>query len=430
MAVEPIFEETTSAPSEMLDGDQYSIASFGGGYSDDKPLPQEQNNRPERKLAIYAASAGFEMVDELDHLSTRTIEPNLFFNPRFLAPAMPRLEDREIRLAVMRDGTQARSRLRLLFPFSVERAPVPFGKSYLRSWSNPFGPLGTPLIDHDDPLGVVEDFFAMLARPGLRLPKLLVLPDIRLDGPVAGVMRSVADSRSLALEVTSTFERPYLNSSLDGDTYLQSTMNRHHYRDYGRLRRRLGELGELDYVIARQPDEIRFAAERFLTLEASGWKGRKRTAMAVDRLRAAFVREAIHRLSENDFCRVHELTLKGKTIASLIVFVENGIAYTWKTAYDENYSAFSPGTLLVMDVTRTHLDDPNIVMTDSCAVPDHPVMSRLWNERTPFGTMIIGMLPDGDRAVRRTAKQIHLMGEGRNLARIVRNRVQTMLGRD
>ena len=32
----------------------------------------------------------------------------------------------------------------------------------------------------------------------------------------------------------------------------------------------------------------------------------------------------------------------------------------------------------MIDVTEQHLDDPNIMATDSCAVPDHPVMSRLW----------------------------------------------------
>ena len=146
------------------------------------------NNRPERKLAIYPASAGFDLVEELDYLCARTVEPNVFFNPRFLAPAMPRLEDREVRLAVIRDGDEYRSRLRLLVPFSVERPAMPLGVPVMRTWSSPFGPLGTPLVDRDDPVGVIEDFFAMLSRPHLKLPKVLVLPDMRLDGPVASLL--------------------------------------------------------------------------------------------------------------------------------------------------------------------------------------------------------------------------------------------------
>ena len=151
--------------------------------------------------------------------------------------------------------------------------------------------------------------------------------------------------------------------------------------------------------------------------------------MAIDRYRAAFAREAVHRLAEQDLCRVHSLTLDGKVIACLIVFVEAGVAYTWKTAYDETLSAFSPGTLLMIEVTRQHLDDPNIELTDSCAVPDHPVMSRLWSERKPIGTLVIGLTPAADRATRQAASQLHLYRETRNFARLVRNRVRNLLKR-
>ena len=149
--------------------------------------------------------------------------------------------------------------------------------------------------------------------------------------------------------------------------------------------------------------------------------------MAVDRFRAAFAREAVHRLAEQDMCRIHTLTLDDEPIASLIVFAEAGMANTWKTAYDENYSTLSPGTLLMIEVTKQHLDDPNIMATDSCAVPDYPVMSRLWTERREIGTIIIGTTPDADRQVRQAASQLHLYRETHNMARTLRNRLRNLL---
>ncbi|WP_292281068.1 GNAT family N-acetyltransferase, partial [Mesorhizobium sp.] len=387
------------------------------------------SNRPERKLAIYPASAGFDLVEELDYLSARTVEPNVFFNPRFLAPAMPRLEDREVRLAVIRDGDEYRDRLRLLVPFSVERPAMPLGVPVMRTWSSPFGPLGTPLVDRDDPIGVIEDFFSMLSRPHLKLPKVFVLPDMRLDGPVASLLTSFADSRGLTLVTTGRVERPVLESDADGEDYLKASLRSHHYREFRRLKRRLADLGKLEHIVARGPDEIRHAIESFLTLEAAGWKGRERTAMAIDRYRAAFAREAVHRLAEQDMCRIHLLTLDGRAIGCLVVFVEAGVAYTWKTAYDETLSDYSPGTLLMIEVTKQHLDDPNIVMTDSCAVPDHPVMSRLWSERKPMGTLVVGLTPDADRLARQAASQLHLYRETRNMARLLRNRMRSLLKR-
>lgn len=426
MAAVPLLEETSGGPSGAMIAE---LAGLAKEIGDPAHLEVLESRRPARRLAIYPASAGFDLVDELDYLSARTVEPNVFFNPRFLAPAMPRLEDREIRLAVIRDGDEQKSRLRLLVPFSVEKPHVPFGVNVMRTWSSPFGPLGTPLLDRDDPAGVLEDFFTMLARPHLKLPKVLVLPEMRLDGPVASLVGAVAETRGLSAITMSLAERPFLESGLDGEEYLKRSLKSHHLREFRRLKRRLADHGKLEHVVSRTADEIRPAAEAFLTLEASGWKGRQRTAMAIDRFRAAFAREALHRLSEQDMCRVHSLLLDGRPIASLVVLVEAGVAYTWKTAYDESLSAYSPGTLLMIEVTRQHLDDPNIVTTDSCAVPDHPVMSRLWSERKPIGTLVVGLTPEADRLARQAAQQLQLYRDTRNAARLVRNRVRSFFRR-
>ena len=426
MTATPILEEMAGGPTGAMISE---LAGLAEGPMERARVELLTGRRPERRLAVYPASAGFELVEELDHLAARALEPNVFFNPRFLAPAMPRLEDREVRLAVIRDGSEYKSRLRLLLPFSIERPTMPLGVSVMRSWSHPFGPLGTPLIYSDNPGQVMDDFLAMISRPHLRMPKVLVLPDMHLDGIVAGVLRSFAASRDLTLVVTEEVERAFLESELDGEAYLKASLRSHHYREFRRLKRRLAESGTLEYGIARQPEEIRLGVEAFLALEAAGWKGRERTAMVTDRYRAAFAREAVHLLSERDMCRVHTLSLDGKIIAALIVFIEQGVSYTWKTAYDESYSAWSPGTLLMIEATKTHLDDPNIRVTDSCAAPDHIVMDRLWSERRRMGTLVLGITPQADRAARQAAKQLHLYRETRNMARLLRERVRQLVGR-
>lgn len=425
MAASPLLEEISGGtPHAMLDTLSGLPAS-----PEQAELELSPAQGSPRRLAIYPAAAGFDLVEELDYLSARAIESNVFFNPRFLAPAMPRLEDREVRLAVIRDGDEAKSRLRLLVPFSIEKPVTPLGVTVMRTWSSPFGPLGTPLVDRDDPAGVIEDFFAMLARPRLKLPKVFVLPNVYLDGPFAMMMNSLAEARNLPLVVTARSERPILASDEDGEAYLKRALSAHHYREFRRLKRRLAEKGRLEYRIARSSEEILHGIEAFLTLEASGWKGRSGSAMAIDRYHAAFAREAVHRMAERDLCRVHLLTLDGVAIACMVVFVESGIAYTWKTAYDETWSAFSPGALLTIEVTKSHLEDPNIVATDSCAVPDHPIMSRLWTERRPICTMVVGLTPDADRLARQAAGQLDLYRESRNTARLLRNRLRSLLTR-
>src|SRR5690606_20497078 len=117
--------------------------------------------------------------------------------------------------------------MRLLVPFSVERPPLPFGVPIMRTWSNPFGPLGTPLVDHDDPEGVIADFFSLLARPRLKLPRVFVFPETRLDGPFAAILGAFAASRNLTVVTLGKAERPYLQSNLDGDEYLRRSLSAH-----------------------------------------------------------------------------------------------------------------------------------------------------------------------------------------------------------
>ncbi|GEO86342.1 MULTISPECIES: GNAT family N-acetyltransferase [Alphaproteobacteria] len=379
--------------------------------------------RPGRQLSLYPGRVGYDLQEELDFLTYRVMEANIFFAPRFLAPAMPRLDDRQIRLAVIRDENEHRSRVRMMMPFSIEKPGFSVGPSILRVWSNPFGPLGTPLVDAEDAAETIDNLLEVLSRPEAKLPSVLVLPDLRLNGRFAQLIKAVAIGRDLPLTVTNTFARPMLESKEDGVTYLKGTISKSHLREMRRQLRLLGGEGYVTYNVARQPGEIRMRMEEFLALEASGWKGRKRSAMVMDRFHAAFAREAITNLAEVDAVRIHTLDLDGRAIASMVVFIMAGDAYTWKTAFDERYARFSPGKLLVADLTEWHLDDPNIERTDSCTMPDHSIMSRFWKEREEMGTLLIGLKPNADRDVRQAATQLHMYRNTRNLARILREKI-------
>jgi CelD/BcsL family acetyltransferase involved in cellulose biosynthesis len=379
--------------------------------------------RPGRQLWLYPRQASYDLEAEMDFLTHRALEPNVFFSARFLAPAIPRLDERQVRTALIRDDQNGRSRIRLLMPFSVEKPGFAMGPSILRVWSNPFGPLGTPLVDAEDAAETIDNLLEALGNPASKLPGVLVLPDLRMDGPVAKLLRAVAINRDLPLTVTNLTQRPMLDSMEDGQTYLAQSIGKSHLRDMRRQMRLLQQHGRLDYSVARQPRDIETRMEEFLALEASGWKGRKRSAMVMDRLRAAFAREAVANLAERDAVRIHTLDLDGSAIASMIVFIMSGEAYTWKTAYDEAYARYSPGKLLTARLTEWHLDDANIDRTDSCAVTDHPIMSRLWREREQMGTLVIGLKRNSDRDVRQAAAQLHLYRNTRNIARILRDKV-------
>lgn len=135
MAAKPLLEESAGGNAAHLVS---QLSDSSAVIEAAKKMEESLHSRDiPRKLAIYGAAAGFELRDELDHLSNRTIEPNIFFNARFLAPAMPRLEDREVRFMVMRDENETRSRLRFVMPYTVERPGLPLSVPVICSWATP-----------------------------------------------------------------------------------------------------------------------------------------------------------------------------------------------------------------------------------------------------------------------------------------------------
>lgn len=381
--------------------------------------------RPGRALYFYEANAGFELQSELDYLSNRSMEANVFFTGHFLAPALPRLEERHVQLAILRD-VEGRNRARFLVPFSVERQGLSLGGPVIRVWANHFAPLGTPLIDAEGAAESLDNVFEALAGPNAGLPHVMVFPDMRIDRPAAQLIRAIAISRNLPVAIAEERQRPMLESLLDGDAYLAETVSSKHNHEMRRQWRKLSERGNAAYNVARQPRDVHNRMEEFLLLEARGWKGKEKTALTIDRLRSAFAREAVYNLAMADKVRIHTIDLDGRAIASLIVFISSGEAYTWKTAYDEAYADCSPGKILMSKVTEWHLDDANIVRTDSLAVSDHPLMSRIWKERENMASMIIGLQPNKDREVRQIANHLHLYQNTKDVARRLRDRIMSM----
>ncbi|MEF0864510.1 GNAT family N-acetyltransferase [Rhizobium sp. BR 318] len=420
----PPFTESTDSQVNAL---THTLAALH--FERPKAEARVEVGRAGRELCLYPGKLGYELQDELDFFSNRAMEPNVFFSGRFLAPAMPRLEDRQIRLALMRDENGSRSRMRFLMPFTVDKPGFAIGPSIIRVWSNSFGPVGTPLVDAEEAGETLDNLFEALTRRELGLPTTLVLPDIRLNGRFAQMAKAVAIGRNLPLTVANPYQRPMLDSSEDALAYLKRTISNAHLREMRRQWRLLENHGEVVYSVARQPRDIHLRMEEFMALEASGWKGKKRSALVTDRHHAAFAREAVSNLAAVDAVRIHTIDLNGKAIASMIVLMMGGEAYTWKTAYNEDYARYSPGKLLMGELTEWHLDDANIVRSDSCAVPDHPIMSRFWQEREDMGTLIIGLTQNGDRDVRQVATQLHMYRSTRNMAKLLREKILSLTKR-
>ncbi len=184
--------------------------------------------------------------------------------------------------------------------------------------------------------------------------------------------------------------------------YLASTLSAKHRKDLRRQRRRLADCGDLAVERLGDAQDIAGWAQDYLALESAGWKGEAGTSLGDQGASRDFFIEAITGAASAGRLDRLALTLGGRRIAMLATFRTAPGAYSFKTAYDEQYAAFSPGMLLQIENLAT-LSDPAISWTDSCAAQGHPMIERIWSERR---TMVSRNIAIGGRLRQTIAKPL------------------------
>jgi hypothetical protein len=87
------------------------------------------------------------------------------------------------------------------------------------------------------------------------------------------------------------------------------------------------------------------------------------------------------RFAARNQVRIDEITVDGLLVASLVSFIDGGRLFTWKIAYHEDFARFSPGSQIIMALSKSILADAGIGFADSLATPDHPMIDQIWRER-------------------------------------------------
>jgi CelD/BcsL family acetyltransferase involved in cellulose biosynthesis len=313
-------------------------------------------------------------------LLTRADAPNAFMDPALLAAAQLTDPGSEHHALLAWKHIEGRRQLVGIWTFAVShprRSPLP-----VRVLSAPafrHGYLATPVIDRhclEETLDAMLD--AVAHHP--TLPKIVALDAMGTDGATCGALVRVLAQRDSALSIFERVRRPKLQSDLDGKAYLEKAVSSSTRKKLRQHRRRLAENGALVSSIATAPADVCKAFEEFLAIEAAGWKGRNGTALLSSPTDAAFMRAAMAGLAENGAVSIHALHLDGKPVSMQIVARAGSAAFTWKTAYDEQFQDYSPGMLLLEDYTAAFLADKTISCVDSCSLDDTGFMAA-WTER-------------------------------------------------
>ena len=318
--------------------------------------------------------AGF--AEDLRALAGRSLAPNVFYEPVFMAASAPVFGRDVLAGLVWRRATPMR--LIGFFPVTIERRRYGLKIPMLVGWTHAYGPLGIPLIDRDwcEP-AVAAWLDHVAAAPDL--PKFLLMPYLPAQG--AAVFETALTHRNGRCAEFAYQVRAMLRPDNGRAGYLDIAIPHKKRKELRRQRKRLADLGKMTSEATNAPPALQAALADFLALEASGWKGHAGTAAQGNDALRRFVEQAVTALAAESKASVARLALDGRAVAAIVTLRSGDAAWCWKVAYDEAFARHSPGVQLLLDVTQGLLDDTSIARADSCATPDHPMIDHVWRER-------------------------------------------------
>jgi CelD/BcsL family acetyltransferase involved in cellulose biosynthesis len=331
------------------------------------------------------------IADDWRDLAVRALEPNVFYEPAF-ALASAAVFGNDVGAVLVWSGTQPRKLLGF-FPARIAERHYGVKLPVLAGWTHPYGPMGTPLVEHDAAEPVIAAWLAHVAANPV-LPGLLLLPLIAEEGAFAAALgRSLRRAQMRSADF-GHHRRAMLEPGEDRAHYLEQTLSAHRRRELRRSVRRFADVGALLSTTAMEPAAIAAAMDDFLALEASGWKGEAGTAASSSDEMRGFFKSAVSALAAEGKVEIDRLLLDGRAVAAAIVLRSGAGAWYWKIAYDETFSHYAPGMLLTAALTEQLADDETIMHTDSCAAPDNTMLDAVWGERLALCDRLIAVRPD------------------------------------
>jgi CelD/BcsL family acetyltransferase involved in cellulose biosynthesis len=327
-------------------------------------------------------------------LAAHALEPNFTLMPQWLEPLAAQLGSG----AVSRDmvmGDDGRPGALVCLRKGRWRWGLPL--SHLETWFGEFPISGTPLLNPSNPAGVAARLVAQLFAASQA--SAVLLSHVTCRHAVTSVLADGCGMVDAPVAFLDQRERAALHCNGDHEAWFNGSFSRKRRKEFRRLRSRLDEEGGVTFEVREgRFDGLDRWIKDFCALERSGWKGRAGTAIGSSDSLTGFMTASLDRLAGDNKLVCWSLLVAGKPVAMMFGVREGATCWIVKIARDEAFDKFSPGLLLVLDVTGWLFGDDEILFADSCAEPGHPMIDHIWRDRLPLCDVLIGR-PGQSRAV-------------------------------
>ena len=320
---------------------------------------------------------------EWDDLARDSAEPNVFYERWYLLPSL-RYFGKDTQMFAPRVNGQ----LIGLMPFSHQgqygRWPVP----NVQNWLHPNLFLGTPLVRS----GHERIFWQLLlaqfdAQPGKAM--FLHINGMTSDGALAAALADICGDGRRFAEVDHS-DRAFLQSPMNAAEYYAANMRGKKRKELRRQKNRLEDEGEL--AVMRSDGSVGLSdwVNEFLALEQAGWKGREGSALSCNADTQRMFADTLSGAAAQGKLQLLDLRIDGRPLAMLVNFISAPGCFSFKTAFDESFSRYSPGVLLQIE-NLALLENPDVEWCDSCAAEGHPMIDSIWSDRRRIGRFSIAI---------------------------------------
>jgi CelD/BcsL family acetyltransferase involved in cellulose biosynthesis len=279
------------------------------------------------------------------------------------------------------------------WPFAEQRVPPG-----LRVLKTPLIPLydlsGSPLIRATDASGVVMAILEHL-RSSENALRVLMLRNLQAEGPVWAALQAAAAAGSISFDILERWERALLDKAVcsDAEGYLSGALSSSSRKRLRSKRKALEQHGALVLTVHSVSETIDEPFERFMDLEASGWKGRDGTALVQKPADAAYVRSVIKDMAALDRAFVAEMRIGDRAIASGLFLRCASEVFFWKTAYDDSLAKQSPGVIFDMMLTEWLYRQEWFERLDTGSDNSVDPETLIWKQRRPMANVVLSLDP-------------------------------------
>jgi hypothetical protein len=377
--------------------------------------PERAEPRP-REVAVTTDGAKMSVVivDDLtalekhvaawEELAAAAIEPNVFYEPWMLMPALRAYGGAgRLLFALVQTPDPARPLgpplLCGFFPLELKghydgissRLPI----KTLCLWKKPeMIYLCAPLLRAGYGREALAAFFDWLSAGGHDC-SLMEFGFVTGEGPFHHLLLDYLNQHLKFTYVTEAFTRALFRPAADAEDYVRSALGRFRRKELRRLEKRLAETGRLEYatldpdVGGAGGDDVDTWIEEFLEFEAKSWKGKGGRALVCSGTDRKYFVEIAREAFRRGKLMMLALLFNGRPIAYKVNFLSGAGSFAFKIAFDEEYARYSPGVLLELENIRLLHDRTQIKWMDSCANPDRFMINQLWTDRRAIQTLLI-----------------------------------------